>query len=56
MNLIVECVDDDAEGFYRVILEDGSSFEAEELGYAFNDALTFLGFKIQYKDVEEYPL
>jgi hypothetical protein len=55
MNIEVECVEDGCEGFYRVLINDQDAcFEAEELSSAFHDAFTFLGFNINYKDVEEF--
>jgi hypothetical protein len=55
MNIEVECVDDGVEGFYRVFINnEGACFESSELSSAFHDAFTFLGFNINYKDVEEF--
>lgn len=55
MNIDVECVDDGAEGFYRVFINNFDvSFESSDLESAFHDTFTFLGYNINYKDVEEF--
>lgn len=55
MNIEVECVDDGYEGFYRVFINNfDACFESSDLESAFHDAFTFLGYNINYKDVEEF--
>lgn len=51
--IIVECVDDGCEGFYRITF-NGETYQSEDLDVCLHNVLGAMGHEVMYVSTEEF--